>query len=176
MNLTPEQIARFWARFDKSDGPDACWLWQGSHSAGGYGKTAINGQCDIYTHRLAYELSYGPIPPGQFVCHRCDNPPCGNPAHLWLGTNHDNVQDSVSKGRFVGAGVLRRKLSMEQAQAIRAAYVAGGHIKTLAATYGIHPKGIQDIIRGRTYRDAPIPPPAVPEPAGVQAQPISAVA
>jgi len=82
--------------------PDACWIWRGSTTAYGYGNIRVGGrgtQVAIYAHRLAYEYFVGPIPPGLLVCHACDNPPCTNPAHLWLGTPADNMHDRDRKGR-----------------------------------------------------------------------------
>lgn len=74
-----------------------CLLWLAGSSRG-YGVLTINYKAK-QAHRLAYELNHGPIPVGLFVCHRCDTPACCNPDHLFLGTQRDNVRDSVSKGR-----------------------------------------------------------------------------
>jgi hypothetical protein len=76
-----------------------CREWQGWKRRRGYGGIKVN-KVEWAAHRLAYTLEYGPIPEGQLVLHRCDNPPCINPAHLFLGTQHDNIQDAVSKGKF----------------------------------------------------------------------------
>lgn len=84
---------RFWSKVDRR-GPDECWPWLAAKSATRYGvfdKTRA--------HRVAYALTHGLIPEGRIVCHRCDNPPCCNPAHLWLGTPKDNTADMVAKGR-----------------------------------------------------------------------------
>jgi hypothetical protein len=91
---------RFWPRVDRSGD---CWEWRGGRIPQGYGAVWINGQ-NHPAHRVAWELTVGPIPPGLMVLHRCDNPPCVNPAHLWLGTQADNMADKVRKGRAaVGA-------------------------------------------------------------------------
>lgn len=95
---------RFWEKVDKSAGPDGCWLWQAQVHPRGYGRFAIGSRTDktrqqVPAHRVAYELGNGPIPEGHYVCHRCDNPPCCNPAHLFTGTQQENMNDMKAKGR-----------------------------------------------------------------------------
>lgn len=97
---TPLDV-RFWARVQKSR-EDKCWLWQGSVNKDGYGRLQVGprGANRMWAaHRLAYALHNGPIPDGLWVLHHCDNPPCCNPAHLFLGTLADNHADMDSKGR-----------------------------------------------------------------------------
>lgn len=94
---------RFWERIDRSNN-DGCWSWRGGKDASGYGTLVggvLEGQSGKYlkAHRVSWELHYGPIPDGLFVLHRCDNPPCCNPKHLFLGTAGDNIRDAVAKGR-----------------------------------------------------------------------------
>jgi len=79
---------------------DDCWIWMGSRSKKGYGVFNIKGK-QKKAHRISYEFHKGEIPDGLFVCHRCDTPQCINPDHLFLGTNHDNMQDAMNKGRFI---------------------------------------------------------------------------
>lgn len=93
----------FWPKVDKSAGPDGCWLYMGFRKWDGYGWLARkrNGKSSYLTaHRYAWILTNGEVPDGLHVLHRCDNPPCCNPAHLFLGTHQDNMADKARKGRF----------------------------------------------------------------------------
>jgi hypothetical protein len=98
---------RFWAKIDRR-AADECWPWTGARSRQGYGKLRV-GTLTPDAHRLSYEFFYGPIPVGLHVLHTCDNPPCVNPAHLWLGTVADNMQDRNKKGRGRGEPNAPRK-------------------------------------------------------------------
>jgi len=92
---------RFWEKVDKRD-PDQCWPWKGGHTATGRGvlrASPIHGKEKIVATHVSWELHYGPMPDGVYVLHKCDNPACVNPAHLWLGTQSDNMTDMYSKGR-----------------------------------------------------------------------------
>ena len=95
-------IKRFWAKVVKA-AADACWLWKGATHERGYGEFWFNNK-RCRAPRVSYELNKGPIPEGMIVRHSCDNPPCVNPAHLSLGTDKDNMQDALSRGRSVGSG------------------------------------------------------------------------
>jgi hypothetical protein len=88
---------RFWCHVDKR-GPDDCWNWKASRVKG-YGQIRISETEVIRAHRVAWEYTRGPIPDGLFACHKCDNPSCCNPSHLFLGTAQDNADDKVAKGR-----------------------------------------------------------------------------
>lgn len=89
---------RFWKKVDRSGGPDACWTWTATRTRTGYGMFCVSLKM-VSSHRVSYSLANGPIPDGLCVLHRCDNPPCVNPGHLWLGTQLQNIADRDSKGR-----------------------------------------------------------------------------
>ncbi|MEY9995875.1 hypothetical protein ABIE67_007907 [Streptomyces sp. V4I8] len=96
---------RFWRYVDKTG---ECWTWTGGHSNDGYGRFFISeGEGNVAAHRFSYQLHNGEIPDGLIICHRCDNPPCVRPDHLFVGTHLDNVRDMFSKGRNV-SGMSKR--------------------------------------------------------------------
>jgi hypothetical protein len=155
---------RFWRLVDKR-GPDECWLWRGAKTTGPNGHGQINlgrgsdGKFKRTTaHRVAYELAYGPIPDGLFVCHRCDVRPCCNPAHLFLGTPKDNAHDMIAKGRNyplpVGEDHPRARLTMKTAKMVKSAYAAGSTKAAIARRFGVSPETVAAVLDGRTWRAA----------------------
>lgn len=88
---------RFWEKVDRR-GPDECWPWMGVRTSNGYGQLWYARRHRPATH-IALALDGRPVPKGMAACHHCDNPPCLNPAHLFVGTNSDNMRDMVAKGR-----------------------------------------------------------------------------
>ena len=120
---------RFWAKVSKGS---SCWLWCGGRSSTGYGIIGFPRKGgSVSTHRYIWELTYGPIPQGMFVCHSCDVRNCVNPEHLFLGTAKDNIHDAITKGRIdprrigslgprlKGADHKMAKLSADDVRAIR---------------------------------------------------------
>ncbi len=79
---------------------ECCWTWTGSLGKWGYGHFRVDSKT-MLAHRVSWMLHNGEIPNGLFVCHHCDNPKCVNPEHLFLGTHQDNIDDMMSKGRYV---------------------------------------------------------------------------
>lgn len=142
---------RFWAKVDKR-GIGECWPWTGSRSPLGYGYITVRRKYTL-AHRLAHELCVGPIPPGLFVCHHCDNPPCCNPAHLFVGTSGDNIRDAAAKGRMArGRDLPGTKLTEESVRAIRGALAEGATLKAMANQYGVCDGTISRAKTGKTWK------------------------
>ena len=128
-----------------------CWSWTGARGPQGYGFIKRKDGTQLRAHRVSYELAFGPIPPGLQVCHRCDNPPCVRPGHLFLGTARDNAADMVAKGRAarnVGEQNGSARLTRAQVAQIRAATEHNGH---LAERFGVTPSAIGLIKRRQRW-------------------------
>jgi len=130
----------FWNLVQRG-GPDDCWPWAHTLFPNGYGYFRRH-----LAHRVAYELANGPIPAGLLVCHACDNPPCCNPAHLWLGTQSDNAQDRNRKGRGRDRSTYSRALV--DPDVVRARYAAGETQQAIADSLGIAQATVSVIVRG----------------------------
>lgn len=168
--LTREQIERFLSKVTISSDDD-CWIWTGSVNEHGYGGIRINYQL-FKAARVAYALHYKRDPESLHVCHRCDNPPCCNPHHLFLGTVKQNSDDSVKKGRskilykygdlnparlypekhIRGEATYNAKLTSDQVREIRRRAGNGESRVAMAAEYGIHVCHLTDIIYRRKWR------------------------
>lgn len=99
--ITPEnRLAHFLSKVDIPDDREGCWKWQDCPTSGGYAQYRV-GNRKIRVHRYSYQIFKGPILAGLLVCHTCDNPMCVNPRHLFLGSEKDNTQDMIRKGRKV---------------------------------------------------------------------------
>lgn len=121
---------RFWSKVYFCD--NECWEWTASLHKDGYGnfhKKLSSGRfVYVLAHRYSYELWFGEIPEGMYVCHTCDNPKCVNPSHLFLGTQQDNMDDMLSKGRLndrSGENNSRSKLTWDEVEFIRYSYSKG---------------------------------------------------
>jgi len=127
---------RFYEKFEAVT-ETGCWIWTGALNGGGYGSMTINSE-SVRAHRYSYELHIGPIPPQMFVCHSCDVRSCVNPDHLFLGTNQDNMQDCVNKGRISrGEDRHNAKLTPDLVGEIRERYLAGETQHFLAKEYNM---------------------------------------
>lgn len=130
---------------------NGCIEWTGAVLDNGYGQVRYQG-AKLYVHRAAWIAANGPIPEGQQVCHHCDNKICINPEHLFIGTQYDNMQDMIQKGRKVAIGRPgsknhKAKLSESDVARIRNLYEnAGLTRKELCALYGISKTAMQRIL------------------------------
>jgi predicted transcriptional regulator len=162
---SPEE--RFWEKVDRTTTPDGCWPWLAGKSAG-YGSFRITEKLAVVASRFSWELINGPIPEGLFVCHRCDNPPCVNPAHLFLGDHKANANDMVSKGRGIlpgqswfemhpeavprGARNGQSKLTEDNVMEIRRRYAEDNvSMSKIGKEMGVSQSLVSSIVRGEKW-------------------------
>lgn len=149
-NTRGMSITKRLAFYSKPNHATGCIVWTGSTVARGYGNIRIDGTMQR-THRVAYKIYIGDIPDGMSVLHRCDNPPCINPNHLFVGTTQDNSDDMLSKGR----GVFMRgeqhgcaKLTRKTVRQIKRGTMGQ---RKIAAKYGISQTHVGRILRGESW-------------------------
>lgn len=141
---------RFWSKVVVADG---CWYWTASVNSAGYGRISWQGVPKL-AHRVSWELHYGAIPSGLLVCHHCDNPPCVNPEHLFLGTKLDNSIDMVAKGRSpkaCGEKSGMAKLTASQVADIRRLVRSGETQVFVASIYGVHPAHVSRLVNRKRW-------------------------
>jgi hypothetical protein len=145
---TESDINRFVIKVRKQE--SGCWEWQAYRDRKGYGRFGLNKNKNFQAHRFAYELWVGPVPDKMCVCHHCDNPPCVNPEHLFLGTHADNLVDMFNKGRQPdrsGENGGRSVLSKENVAQIRELYATGQYSqRRLAESFGVSQWAVHSII------------------------------
>lgn len=153
MNISQKHIDRFWSKVNIGKESD-CWEWHAAVSHNGYGQCTVDGE-SIRAHRFSYILAHGDIPAGMNVCRKCDNPRCVNPAHLWVGTQADNIRDRQRKGRSKNIGRAgRNALAATQVAEIRNRFVAGGvSYAALAREYGVSRSTTRRIVLRITCND-----------------------
>lgn len=167
---------RFWLKVDQR-GPDECWPWLASADPDGRGRFWWpDAGRNVAAPRVVWYLSTGLWPGDLFVCHHCDNPPCVNPAHLFLGTASDNARDMDSKGRRVtnplkGLANPKAKTPPEIVQRAVADYLAGHTCKEVGARYGVAATTVSSWVLAKTRaEDAALTPRSRPlSPCGTRA-------
>jgi hypothetical protein len=152
--------SRFWSKV-LIGGPDECWPWTAHTVGDGYGMLRV-GDERIMAHRFAWELAFGRPPDELLVCHSCDNPPCQNKRHLFLGTYQDNALDMVSKGRWAGGSPGMpgethpcAKLTDLIVREVRRTYIPGSQThgaKALAKAHGVSKQSMLAALKGKTWR------------------------
>lgn len=154
-----DPAARYLSKVDER-GPDDCWLWTASCHKNGYGQF-FDGDRMTTAHRFGYLLRCGPLAPGQCVLHRCDNPPCQNPGHWFVGTQHDNAVDREQKSRGNhprGPKVGTARLVEADVIEILARYQRGDHAKAIADDFNISVTHVNHIAHGTKWAHVPRPP------------------
>src|SRR6266852_3437930 len=135
-------IKRFWKNVNYTNNPNECWEWLKPGDKDGYGQFRV--EKHIYrAHRVAFFLYFGYLP-SKMVCHTCDNPPCCNPHHLWVGSNIDNIQDAIKKGRKNGL----TKAQVEQVKRL----IGTKSQRKLAIQFNSSDTTIHNIIYDKSYK------------------------
>ena len=139
-----------YSKFVEVDGSldTPCWIYTGCHGSHGYGQLTYRSM-GMLAHRASYEVHFGCIPEGEFVCHRCDTRKCINPNHFFLGDAKDNTDDMVVKGR--DRFEINRKLTDDQARLVRKAYFDNISQSQIARQFGISQATVSRIGTGVSY-------------------------
>ena len=151
---------RFWEKVNIL-GENDCWEWKGNCNRDGYGISSLDGK-NQGSHRISFILNIGKIPNGLCVLHICDNPPCCNPKHLFLGTRGDNARDMIKKGRGIqpdnrGSGNGNSKLTEIDVINIRRMWVSGKYKQSeLAEMFKVNRSHISIIARGKQWKHIPV--------------------
>lgn len=154
-------------RLSVADPATGCWNWVGS-TDNGYGKLMVGSRSDktrksIRAHRFSYLTFVGPITDGLYVCHRCDNRLCINPAHLFLGTHQDNMDDRGNKGRLnhvVGEQSGTARLTEVDVLSARRLRFAGRTYQSIADRFGVDKRTVMRAVKGETWAHLPAAPSA----------------
>lgn len=145
---------RFWPKVQKGK-PDECWMWQAATDKDGYGIFGYEGRSGAKAHRVAYELTHGPIEKNVMVLHHCDTPGCVNPAHLYAGDAYQNMLDKHERGRARyarGEATNHSKLKARQVRHIRHLFEHGMSMRELSRRYGVQTSNIGLIVRHKTWK------------------------
>lgn len=163
-------LTRFWRRVTKLEGDDACWVAT-KLKATGYGHIQVRRADGAFIsegmHRTSWRLHRGPIPPGLYVCHRCDNRACVRPDHLFIGTIQDNHTDMVLKGRHArgltsgrygkpgqrGEASGTARLTNREVIDIRRLYAVGASYQQLVLMFGVSFGCIKDVVLQKTWKN-----------------------
>lgn len=157
---TPEkQLQVFWSRINKDGSIPAhcpelgnCWEWTAGRMKQGYGSVWFNHKKTL-SHIVAWELTNGSIPDGYNICHKCDNKICCNPEHLFCGTQKQNIQDAISKGRFIAGEIVgTSKFTWDIIRQVRALYTGKrGNQIALCRQFGISPAEMHNIVHKKHW-------------------------
>ena len=131
---------------------DDCWEWQGGRFIKGYGQCGSKNPRDRVAHRRAWKILVGPIPDGLEVLHKCDNPPCVRPSHLFLGTQKDNMQDCIKKNRFTQSGEThwKARLNWMLVEELRTNN-QGKSIAEITRLYHLPKSTVRNVIKYKTW-------------------------
>lgn len=146
-------LGRFWHKVKKL-GPNECWEWSGGRDHAGYGRSGTRAK-RLSAHKQSWQIHHGPVPPGLCVCHKCDNPPCVNPNHLFLGTSTANTADKMAKGRHRvvrGEQHGNAKLTEADVRQIRLLHSQGASAYSLGARFSVSASLIHFVVNRKIWR------------------------